>query len=118
MSRRQPRSGRRSSDGLYQSHLHQRIQQRIEDREMRREPLTYPELRERAQEGKTHGCEHTFLHPEYLLHLLDLRERYLKLRALVEAHWADAEKELGGGYSDRDLMLWTPALNWLERKNE
>jgi len=118
MSRRQPRSGRRSSDGLYQSHLHRRIQRRIEDREAAREPLTYPQLRERAQEGKAHGCEHTFLHPEFLLHLLDLRERYLKLRGLVESHWADAEKELGGGYSTRDLMLWTPALGWLDRKNE
>ena len=118
MSRRQPRSGRRSSDGLYQAHSHRRIQQRIEDREAARQPLTYPQLRERAQEGKAHGCEHTFLHPEFLLHLLDLRERYLKLRELVEGHWANAEKELGGGYSDRDLFLWTQALNWHDNPRE
>jgi hypothetical protein len=118
MSRRQPRSGRRSSDGLYQSHLHRRIQRRIEYREAAREPLTYPQLRQRAQEAKDHDCEHTHIHPEYLLHLLELRERYLKLRGLVEGHWEDAKKEGESGHSERDLLLWTQGLRWFERQNE
>lgn len=115
MYRRKQRSGRRDG-GLYQARLHQKIQQRIEDREAQRQPLTYPQLRQRAEEAKAHDCEHTHIHPEYLLHLLDLRERYLKLRGLVEGHWKDAEGKKP--YNDRDLLLWTQGLGWFERQQE
>jgi len=117
MYRRRPRSGRRS-DGLYQARLHQRIQERIEEAETSRKPLTYAELSARAEEARVHGCDHTFIHPEMLLHLLELRERYLKLRSLVEDHWGQAQKDQEAGHDDRDLYLWTQALGWLERQDE
>jgi len=117
MYHRQSRSGRRS-DGLYQARIHRRIEQRLADAKEASRPLSYAELRQRALEAKAHNCGHTFVHPEIMEHLLDLRERYLKLRELVEGHWSDAEKELGGGYSDRDLFLWSHGLNWHDRKIE
>ena len=114
---RQKRRGRRS-DGLYQARLHQRIQRQIEDRQEAREPLSFEKLFERAWEAKNFKCDHTFLHPDIMLHLLELRGRYLKLRGLIEGHWATAQEEQKSGYSDRDLFLWTQALRWHERKNE
>lgn len=116
MSSRKNR-GRRN-DGLYQARLHQRIDRQIEDRKAAKEPLSYEDLLQRAHEARKFNCEHTFLHPDIMLHLLELRGRYLKLRGLIEGHWAAAEKEQGSGYSDRDLFLWTQALGWHERKDE
>ncbi len=112
------RKHRGRSDGLYQARLHQRIDQRIAEAKQQREPLSYEELLQRAYEARNFNCEHTFLHPDIMLHLLELRGRYLKLRGLIEGHWATAQEEQKSGYSDRDLFLWTQALRWHERKNE
>jgi len=110
------RRGRRQ-DGLYQAQLHQRIDRRIE-LQQERKPLSFEELYERAREAKAHNALYTFLDPEILKHLLDLRVRYLKLRGLVEGHWEKAQKEQESGHSDRDLFLWTQGLNWLDRPKE
>lgn len=118
MYTRRNRSHRRSNDDLYQARLHQRIQQRLEESEASRKPLSYEELGQRAGEALSFKCEHTFIHPTFLLHLIEMRKRYLKLRDLVETHWQDAEAEFGGSYCERDLNLWANALNWHDRKQE
>ena len=110
MSSRKHRS--RHSDGLYKARLHQRIERQIEDRKAAKEPLSYEKLGERAREARKFNCEHTFVHPEIMLHLLELRERYLRQRDLIEGHWAAAQEKQSDGYSDHDLFLWSQALKW------
>ena len=113
MYRRQPRSGRRSDDGLYQARIHRKI-----DHEDQRPPRTLAELYKRAKEAREHNSRHTFVAPEMLMHLIVVNESFLKLRRLVDQHWETAQKELGGGYSERDLWLWAQALGWHESQRE
>lgn len=72
----------------------------------------FEESRQRALEASRHDAEYTFISPTTLLHLIAVHKSFLRIRRLVEQHWETAEKEQGAGYSDRDLWLWSQALNW------
>lgn len=80
------------------------------------EPRTLDDLYERAREHRINYARVTFVAPETLMHLIKVAESYDKIRRLVEEHWDHAQKTQGGGYSDRDLVLWAQALGWHDRK--
>jgi hypothetical protein len=111
MYRRQPRSDRRSSDGLYQSVRHRWIKERRAAAEATRRDLTLEELQERAREARRHDCSQTFIHPEALLELLRVRDRLALVRELVQKHREMVEQ----GLPNANAMLWA---NLSARKNE
>jgi len=100
MYRRQPRSDRRSNDGLYQSVYHRRIKERQATAEAT--DLTLEELLERAKEACRHNCTHTFISPEALLELLHVRDRLALVRELVQKHREMTEQ----GLANANPMLW------------
>jgi hypothetical protein len=112
MRHRKPRSARRSNDGLYQSLRHRWIRERQEAALAARRALTLEELQERAEEARRHHCGHTFIHPEVLLELLQVRDRLALVRELVEKHREMAEK----GLPNANSMLWSNVLGF--RKQE
>jgi len=69
--------------------------------------------RKRAEIARKHGCRHTFIEPETLLHLIAVHRDILKLRRLIERHYAVAEKEKRP-YNEHDTWLWAQGLGWYE----
>ena len=98
------RRGRRN-DGLYQAHFHRWLQNKKQAAEAARRRLTIEELRERAEEARKHHCEHTHIHPEVLLLLIQTLDRLKLVKELVAKHQEMAEKGLDG-----NSMLWTNVL--------
>jgi hypothetical protein len=97
--------GRRDDD-LYQAQRHRWIMDRRRAAQAARRRLTLEELQERARSARRHDCEQTFIHPEVLLELLQVRDRFALVRELVAKHREMVEKGLPNG----DAMLWTNVL--------
>lgn len=115
MYTRRARSGRRSDDdGLYQAERHRWLKDRAKGARAARRRLTLEELQKRAEEARRHDCEHTHVHPEVLLELLQIRDRMALVIELVAKHREMAEKGLPNG----DSMLWTNVLGLFRRPKE
>jgi len=114
MYRRNARSDRRSTDGLYQADHHRWLKDRAKGAAEARRRLTLKELQERAEEARRHDCEHTHVHPEVLLELLQIRARLLLMVELVAKHREMAEQGLPNG----DAMLWANVLGLFNRQKK
>lgn len=73
----------RQNDGLYKAHLHRRMDRQEVYQEVFRPP-TMEELYARANEARQHKARLTFVPPDILMDLIEIRDEFLRLKARVE----------------------------------
>jgi len=118
MYRRQPRSDRRSNDGLYQAENHRKIMARRAEQRARRRPcLTSEELEQRAIEANRHDSDYVHLFPDTLLDLLHIQRRLALIEEILELHWEMAQRD-PEAHEKRDSMLWAQTIRKFRRRQE
>jgi hypothetical protein len=71
------------NDGLYQAHLHRRLDRQEVYQEIFRPP-TLEELYARAYEAKKNKARLTFVPPDMLMDLIEIRDAHKRLKARVD----------------------------------